>query len=157
NILAVRKQSVKEVVEEHWARFGRNYYTRHDYEAVDSDIARQLVADLRGKLASLPGTTVNGLTIEKADDFAYRDPVDGSVSEHQGIRIYFPEGGRVVLRLSGTGTAGATIRIYIEHYEADAAKHNLDTQETLAPYIEAAEQIAEVKKRSGRDAPSVVT
>ncbi len=115
------------------------------------------MADLRGKLASLPGTTVNGLTIEKADDFAYRDPVDGSISEHQGIRIYFPEGGRVVLRLSGTGTSGATIRIYVERYEADTARHNLDTQETLAPYIEAAEQIAEVKKRSGRAEPSVVT
>jgi phosphoglucomutase len=157
NILAVRKESVKAIVEEHWARFGRNYYTRHDYEAVDSDIANKLVADLRGKLSSLPGTTVNGLKIEKADDFAYHDPVDHSVSEHQGIRIYFPDGGRVVLRLSGTGTSGATIRIYIERYEADTAKHNLDTQETLAALIDAAEQIAEVKKRSGRDAPSVVT
>ncbi|WP_449414791.1 alpha-D-glucose phosphate-specific phosphoglucomutase [Ochrobactrum teleogrylli] len=157
NILAVRKESVKAIVEEHWARFGRNYYTRHDYEAVNSDIANKLVTDLRAKLSSLPGTTVNGLKIEKADDFAYHDPVDHSVSEHQGIRIYFPDGGRVVLRLSGTGTSGATIRIYIERYEADTAKHNLDTQETLAALIDAAEQIAEVKKRSGRDAPTVVT
>ncbi len=157
NILAVRKESVKAIVEEHWARFGRNYYTRHDYEAVDSDIAKQLVADLRGKLASLPGTSVNGLKIEKADDFAYHDPIDHSVSEHQGIRIYFEGGARVVLRLSGTGTSGATIRIYIERYEADQAKHNLDTQETLATLIDAAEQIAEVKKRSGRTEPSVVT
>jgi len=157
NILAVRKESVKAIVEEHWARFGRNYYTRHDYEAVDSDIAKQLVADLRGKLASLPGTSVNDLKIEKADDFAYHDPIDHSVSEHQGIRIYFEGGARVVLRLSGTGTSGATIRIYIERYEADQAKHNLDTQETLATLIDAAEQIAEVKKRSGRTEPSVVT
>jgi len=157
NILAVRKESVKAIVEEHWARFGRNYYTRHDYEAVDSDIAKQLVADLRGKLASLPGTSVNGLKIEKADDFAYHDPIDHSVSEHQGIRIYFEGGARVVLRLSGTGTSGATIRIYIERYEADQAKHNLDTQETLATLIDAAEQIAEVKKRSGRTEPSVIT
>ncbi len=157
NILAVRKESVKAIVEEHWARFGRNYYTRHDYEAVDSDIAKQLVADLRGKLASLPGTSVNGLKIEKADDFAYHDPIDHSVSEHQGIRIYFEGGARVVLRLSGTGTSGATIRIYIERYEADQAKHDLDTQETLATLIDAAEQIAEVKKRSGRTEPSVVT
>lgn len=133
NILAVRKQSVKAIVEEHWARFGRNYYTRHDYEAVDSGIAKTLVADLRGKLASLPGTTVNGLKIEKADDFAYHDPVDHSVSEHQGIRIYFEGGSRVVLRLSGTGTSGATIRIYIERFEADQARHDLDTQETLPP------------------------
>lgn len=157
NILAVRKESVKAIVEEHWARFGRHYYTRHDYEAVDSDIAKQLVADLRGKLASLPGTSVNGLKIEKADDFAYHDPIDHSVSEHQGIRIYFEGGARVVLRLSGTGTSGATIRIYIERYEADQAKHDLDTQETLATLIDAAEQIAEVKKRSGRTEPSVVT
>ncbi len=157
NILAVRKESVKAIVEEHWARFGRNYYTRHDYEAVDSDIAKQLVADLRGKLASLPGTSVNGLKIEKADDFAYHDPIDHSVSEHQGIRIYFEGGARVVLRLSGTGTSGATIRIYIERYEADKAKHNLDTQETLATLIDAAEKIAEVKKRSGRTEPSVIT
>ncbi|MEJ5083951.1 alpha-D-glucose phosphate-specific phosphoglucomutase [Brucella pseudogrignonensis] len=157
NILAVRKESVKAIVEEHWARFGRNYYTRHDYEAVDSDIAKQLVADLRGKLASLPDTSVNGLKIEKADDFAYHDPIDHSVSEHQGIRIYFEGGARVVLRLSGTGTSGATIRIYIERYEADQAKHDLDTQETLATLIDAAEQIAEVKKRSGRTEPSVVT
>jgi phosphoglucomutase len=157
NILAVRKESVKAIVEEHWARFGRNYYTRHDYEAVDSDIAKKLVADLRDKLASLPGTSVNGLKIEKADDFAYHDPIDHSVSEHQGIRIYFEGGARVVLRLSGTGTSGATIRIYIERYEADQAKHNLDTQETLATLIDAAEQIAEVKKRSGRTEPSVIT
>ncbi|PWL19393.1 alpha-D-glucose phosphate-specific phosphoglucomutase [Falsochrobactrum shanghaiense] len=157
NILAVRKQSVKAIVEEHWARFGRNYYTRHDYEAVDSDIAKTLVADLRGKLATLPGTHVNGLQVVKADDFAYHDPVDHSVSEHQGIRIYFEGGGRVVLRLSGTGTSGATIRIYIERYEADQARHDLDTQETLAALIDAAEKIAEVKKRSGRPEPSVIT
>ena len=157
NILAVRKESVKDIVEEHWARFGRNYYTRHDYEAVDSDIAKTLVADLRGKLDLLPGLRVNKLKIEKADDFAYHDPIDHSVSEHQGIRIYFEGGARVVLRLSGTGTSGATIRIYIERYEADTAKHNLDTQETLAVLIDAAEQITQVKKRSGRTEPSVIT
>ncbi len=157
NILAVRKQSVKAIVEEHWARFGRNYYTRHDYEAVDSDIANKLVADLRARLASLPGTTVNGLKVEKADDFAYHDPIDHSVSEHQGIRLYFEGGGRVVLRLSGTGTSGATIRVYIERYEADPARHDLDTQETLKPLIDAGEAIAEVKKRSGRTEPDVVT
>lgn len=157
NILAQRKQSVQAIVEDHWSRFGRNYYTRHDYEAVDSDIANQLVSDLRSKLASLPGKLVSGLKIEKADDFAYHDPIDNSVSEHQGIRIYFEGGGRVVLRLSGTGTSGATIRIYIERYEADRTLHNLNTQETLSALIDAAEEIAEVKKRSGRDAPTVIT
>lgn len=157
NILAQRKQSVQAIVEDHWSRFGRNYYTRHDYEAVDSDIANQLVSDLRNKLASLPGKVVSGLKIEKADDFAYHDPIDNSVSEHQGIRIYFEGGGRVVLRLSGTGTSGATIRIYIERYEADRTLHNLNTQETLSALIDAAEEIAEVKKRSGREAPTVIT
>lgn len=157
NILAQRKQSVQAIVNDHWSRFGRNYYTRHDYEAVDAGIANQLVSDLRNKLASLPGKVVNGLKIEKADDFAYHDPIDNSVSEHQGIRIYFEGGGRLVLRLSGTGTSGATIRIYIERYEADRTLHNLDTQETLSALIDAAEEIAEVKKRSGRDAPTVIT
>ncbi|MFC4626378.1 alpha-D-glucose phosphate-specific phosphoglucomutase [Daeguia caeni] len=157
NILAVRKESVKAIVEGHWAKFGRNYYTRHDYEEVDADIAQKLVTDLRARLASLPGSTVNGLRITKADDFAYHDPIDHSVSEHQGVRIYFEGGGRVVLRLSGTGTSGATIRIYIERFEADQSRHNLDTQETLAALIEAAEQIAEVKKRSRRSGPSVIT
>ncbi len=157
NILAVRKESVKAIVEEHWARFGRNYYTRHDYEAVDSDIAKKLVADLRGKLATLAGTSVGGLKVEKADDFTYNDPIDHSVSANQGVRIYFEGGGRVVLRLSGTGTSGATIRVYIERYEADPAKHDLDTQETLKPLIDAAEALAEIKKRSGRTEPDVVT
>ena len=157
NIIAVRKESVKSIVEEHWARFGRNYYTRHDYEAVDADIAKKLVADLRGRLASLPGSSANGLKIEKADDFAYHDPIDGSVSEHQGIRIYFEGGGRFVIRLSGTGTSGATIRAYIERYEADQTRHDLDTQQTLAQITEAGEELAEIRKRSGRKQPDVIT
>jgi phosphoglucomutase len=157
NILAVRAESCKQIVTEHWATYGRNYYSRHDYEEVESDRANALVAELRAKLGSLPGTSVRGLKIAKADDFAYHDPVDGSVSEHQGIRILFEGGSRVVLRLSGTGTSGATLRVYIERYEPDKARHDLDTQEALADLIAAADDIAGIKSHTGRDKPSVIT
>jgi len=157
NILAVRGESCKEIVTEHWATYGRNYYSRHDYEEVESDRANALVDELRAKLGSLPGTSVRGLKIVKADDFAYHDPVDGSVSEHQGIRILFEGGSRVVLRLSGTGTSGATLRVYIERYEPDEARHDLDTQEALADLIAAADDIAGIKSHTGRNKPSVIT
>ena len=114
NLLAVRKQSVAEIVREHWQRFGRNYYSRHDYEALPVDAAETVMADLRNRLATLPGRVVEGLTVEAADDFAYRDPVDGSVSTGQGLRVRFAGGSRLVLRLSGTGTEGATIRLYLD-------------------------------------------
>ncbi|MGX8009101.1 alpha-D-glucose phosphate-specific phosphoglucomutase [Mesorhizobium sp. ORM8.1] len=157
NILAVRAESCKQIVTEHWATYGRNYYSRHDYEEVESDRANALVDELRAKLGSLPGTSVRGLKIAKADDFAYHDPVDGSVSEHQGIRILFEGGSRVVLRLSGTGTSGATLRVYIERYEPDKNRHDLDTQEALADLIAAADDIAGIKSHTGRDKPSVIT
>ncbi|MBZ9865478.1 alpha-D-glucose phosphate-specific phosphoglucomutase [Mesorhizobium sp. CA15] len=157
NILAARGESCKDIVTGHWETYGRNYYSRHDYEEVESDRANALVDELRAKLGSLPGTTVRGLKIAKADDFAYRDPVDGSVSEHQGIRILFEGGSRVVLRLSGTGTSGATLRLYIERYEPDKARHDLDTQEALADLIAAADDIAGIKSHTGRNKPSVIT
>jgi len=157
NIIAARGESAKQIVEKHWAEYGRNYYSRHDYEEVESDRANALVAELRGKLASLPGTSVRGMKIAAADDFAYHDPVDGSVSEHQGIRVMFEGGSRVVFRLSGTGTSGATLRVYIERYEPDKARHNLDTQEALAELIAAADDIAGIKSHTGRDKPSVIT
>ncbi|MDG4876444.1 alpha-D-glucose phosphate-specific phosphoglucomutase [Mesorhizobium sp. WSM4935] len=157
NILAARGESCKDIVTQHWETYGRNYYSRHDYEEVESDRANALVDELRAKLASLPGTTVRGLKIAKADDFAYHDPVDGSVSEHQGIRILFEGGSRVVLRLSGTGTSGATLRVYIERYEPDKARHDLDTQEALADLIAAADDIAGIKSHTGRNKPSVIT
>ncbi|PBB19552.1 alpha-D-glucose phosphate-specific phosphoglucomutase [Mesorhizobium sp. WSM4313] len=157
NILAARGESCKDIVTKHWETYGRNYYSRHDYEEVESDRANALVDELRAKLGSLPGTTVRGLKIAKADDFAYRDPVDGSVSEHQGIRILFEGGSRVVLRLSGTGTSGATLRLYIERYEPDKARHDLDTQEALADLIAAADDIAGIKSHTGRNKPSVIT
>ncbi|MER8692860.1 alpha-D-glucose phosphate-specific phosphoglucomutase [Mesorhizobium opportunistum] len=157
NILAARGESCKQVVTEHWAAYGRNYYSRHDYEEVESDRANALVDELRAKLGSLPGTNVRGLKIANADDFAYHDPVDGSTSEHQGIRVLFEGGSRVVFRLSGTGTSGATLRVYIERYEPDKARHDLDTQEALADLIAAADDIAGIKSHTGRNKPSVIT
>ncbi|MER8633426.1 alpha-D-glucose phosphate-specific phosphoglucomutase [Mesorhizobium opportunistum] len=157
NILAARGESCKQVVTEHWAAYGRNYYSRHDYEEVESDRANALVDELRAKLGSLPGTSVRGLKIANADDFAYHDPVDGSTSEHQGIRVLFEGGSRVVFRLSGTGTSGATLRVYIERYEPDKARHDLDTQEALADLIAAADDIAGIKSHTGRNKPSVIT
>lgn len=157
NILAVRKQSVSEIMHEHWQTYGRNYYSRHDYEEVTSDSANTLMDDLRAKLPTLKGTSIQGMVIEHADDFAYHDPIDHSVSQHQGIRILFKGGSRVVVRLSGTGTAGATIRIYLERYEADASKHDLETQASLAPLIAAALDLTQIRHYTGRDKPSVIT
>ncbi|MFD9899628.1 alpha-D-glucose phosphate-specific phosphoglucomutase [Mesorhizobium sp. UC74_2] len=157
SVLAARGESAKEIVTGHWAEYGRNYYSRHDYEEVDSARANALVDELRAKLATLVGTVVRGLNVAAADDFSYHDPVDGSVSQKQGIRILFEGGSRVVLRLSGTGTSGATLRVYIERYEPDPSKHGLDTQEALADLIAAADDIAGIKRHTGRDKPSVIT
>ena len=157
NILAVRRQPVKAIVEEHWRTYGRNYYTRHDYEEVASDAANGLMAHLREQLAGLPGRTLGAFTVGTADDFAYTDPVDGSTSKAQGIRVLFTDGSRIVFRLSGTGTVGATLRVYIERYEPDASRQAQDTQAALAPLIAIAEELAGIRARTGRDAPSVVT
>jgi phosphoglucomutase len=157
NILAVRNESVKDIVTRHWAAFGRNYYSRHDYEEVATDAANGLVDNLRAQLASLPGKAFGDLKVREADDFAYHDPVDGSISKNQGIRILFEGGSRVVFRLSGTGTSGATLRVYIERYEPDASRHDIETQAALADLIAVAEEIAGIKARTGRNAPSVVT
>ncbi len=157
NILAERKQSIAEIVRDHWKTYGRHYYSRHDYEAVEKAAGDSVMTSLREKLASLPGQQAGTLTIEKADDFSYHDPVDGSVSDKQGIRVFYTNGARSIFRLSGTGTEGATLRVYLEQYEADATKHDHDLQEALAPVIEAAEAIAEIKARTGRSSPSVIS
>jgi phosphoglucomutase len=157
NILAARKQSAKAIVEAHWRDYGRNYYARHDYEAIDSAAANGLVDALRKRLPNLPGLKVGDLTVASADDFAYHDPVDGSTSSRQGIRILFEGGSRVVFRLSGTGTSGATLRVYIERYEPDPAGQGMETQAALADLIAAAETLASIRARTGRAAPDVIT
>ncbi len=157
NIIAARKESVKQIVEKHWKEYGRNYYSRHDYEEVETEKANALVDALRVSLATLPGKTVQGLKVASADDFAYHDPVDGSVSKNQGIRVMFEGGSRVVFRLSGTGTSGATLRVYFERYEPDADKQDIETQTALANLIRAADDIAGIVKHTGRDKPTVIT
>lgn len=157
NILAVRRESVRAIAEGHWSRFGRNYYARHDYEGVDSAAADALMAELRGKLGVLPGTSVGQLRIAEADDFAYLDPIDGSESRQQGIRILFDGGSRIVFRLSGTGTSGATIRAYIERYEPADGDLGQDTGDAIADLIAAVETVAGIARHTGRTAPDVVT
>lgn len=157
NILAARRQSVAEIVREHWRLYGRNYYTRHDYEAVDSKAADGLVNALRAKTAELPGQRLGSYTVDYADDFRYLDPIDDSVSDKQGVRIGFKDGSRIVYRLSGTGTEGATLRVYIEAYEPDPARHDLDTQQALAELIGIANSLAGIRERTGREAPTVIT
>lgn len=157
NILAVRRQPVAAILADHWARFGRNYYSRHDFEAIESARADAMMSALRAGLASLPGRQVAGMTITAADDFAYADPVDGSVSKGQGVRVMFEGGARFVMRLSGTGTDGATLRLYLERYAAGPQGLDLDPQEALAPVIAAAEQLAGIAAHTGRSAPDVVT
>ncbi|MDR3474034.1 MAG: alpha-D-glucose phosphate-specific phosphoglucomutase [Devosia sp.] len=157
NILAVRQQSVDAIVKDHWATYGRNYYTRHDYEEVDAGIANKLVDDLRAKLPGLVGQSFGGLKVAYADDFTYHDPIDGSVSGKQGIRVGFADGSRIVLRLSGTGTVGATLRLYLERYEPAHGQHDLDTQAALKPLIDLSEGLAGIRERTGRSAPTVIT
>ena len=157
NILAVRGESVADVLKGHWAEYGRNYYSRHDYEGVDAEAANAMMEGLIGRLPSLAGESVAGRTVEMAEEFAYDDPVDGSRSEHQGVRIGFEGGGRVVFRLSGTGTVGATLRVYLEDVETEAAALQREPQEALADMIAAAEALAGIKGATGREAPDVIT
>ncbi|WP_322964364.1 alpha-D-glucose phosphate-specific phosphoglucomutase [Sphingomonas fuzhouensis] len=155
NILAASGKSVDQIARDHWATYGRNYYARHDYEGVESERADALMADLRAKLPTLPGESFAGLTVETADDFAYTDPTDQSVSRNQGIRVLFEGGSRVVFRLSGTGTSGATLRVYLERYSADQLDR--ETPEMLADIIAAADEIAGITQHTGRTEPDVVT
>jgi phosphoglucomutase len=157
NILAVREQSVEDIMRDHWRRFGRNYYSRHDYEEIDLDAANALVEHLRSQTATLQGQAFGAYRVEAADDFSYTDPVDGSVSANQGVRVLFEGGSRIVFRLSGTGTKGATLRVYVERFESDPRHHDQDTQETLADLIGIAEELAQIRQRTGRAAPTVIT
>jgi phosphoglucomutase len=157
NILAVRKIPVADLAAEHWARFGRNYYARHDYEALPTDKANALIEELTAALPHLPGKAFGPLTIETADSFSYVDPVDGSVSRNQGLRILFEGGSRVVFRLSGTGTEGATLRVYLERYAPVGGRLAEATPDMLAELIAAADAIAGITRHTGRTAPDVVT
>jgi len=157
NILAVRRQTVEDIVREHWARFGRNFYSRYDYESLPTEAANGLMQHLRDNFARLTGKTFGRYAIEKCDDFSYSDPVDGSISQNQGIRILFADGSRIIFRLSGTGTEGATLRVYLEAFEADVSRHHLDAQDALQELIQIALDISELRERSGRDRPTVIT
>jgi phosphoglucomutase len=157
NILAVTGKSVEDLVRTHWQAYGRNFYSRHDYEEVASQPANELVDRLRGMLGDLPGKKFGNYEVEYADDFSYTDPVDGSVSQKQGIRIGFTDGSRMIFRLSGTGTKGATLRVYLESYEPDSSKHDLDTQAALQPLIDLAQEIAQIRQFTQREKPTVIT
>ena len=155
SIIAATRKSVAEIVHDHWQRFGRSYYQRHDYEALDADAAQQMIAGLRARLPSLAGSAFAGGVIARADDFSYTDPVDESVSAGQGIRILLADGSRVVCRLSGTGTQGATLRIYLERYRADGGAGELD--EILAPLVEAAKELLQLRAYCDREEPDIIT
>jgi phosphoglucomutase len=157
NIVAVRRQSVETITREHWAHFGRNVYSRHDYEAIPTDAANGVMQHLKDSFATLPGKTFGSYTVDCCDDFSYTDPVDGSISTGQGIRILFTDGSRIVFRLSGTGTEGATLRIYLEAYEPDVSHHHLDAQVALAELIAIAGQLSELVERTSRLQPTVIT
>jgi len=157
NILAVRQESVEDIVRSHWQTYGRNYYSRHDYEEIETEKANQLVDQLQAKLPTLKDQKFGSYQVEYSDNFSYTDPVDHSVSKNQGIRIGFTDGSRIVFRLSGTGTKGATLRVYLESYEPDPTKHNLDPQEALGELIKIADEIAQIKTITGRQQPTVIT
>ncbi|AIT09204.1 phosphoglucomutase [Candidatus Francisella endociliophora] len=157
NLVAATDKSIDELVVDHWQKFGRNFYSRHDYEAIDSDIANQIMSSLREKVASLAGATLLGEKVKLADDFSYTDPIDGSVSAKQGIRVIFEDDSRVVFRLSGTGTQGATLRVYLEKYESDSNKFSVPTQKALEKLIDIAEDLSQVKKLTAMPEPTVVT
>lgn len=157
NILAVRRQSVAQIMAEHWATYGRNYYARHDYEAIAKDRADALMAALQDQIATLPGSVNSGGTIKSADDFAYTDPTDQSVSRNQGIRLLFEDGSRIVFRLSGTGTEGATLRVYIERYVDQTGELGLETADALQPLVRAAQELADIQGFTGMKRPSVIT
>ncbi len=157
NILARRRLPVEEIVHRHWAEFGRNIYSRHDYEALPAVVAAGVMAQVKGQFATLPGSSFGDYRVKFCDDFSYTDPIDGSLSSGQGLRIGFDDGSRIVFRLSGTGTEGATLRIYLEAFEADPARHRVDAQQALAALIRIADEVSQLRPRTGRAEPTVIT
>lgn len=152
-----KKISVEEIAKEHWAEYGRNVYSRHDYEAIPTGAANGVMAHIKSQFAELPNRAFGRYIVNTCDDFSYTDPIDGSISTGQGIRILFKCGSRIVFRLSGTGTEGATLRIYLEAFEPDVKNHHLDAQVALAEMIQIAVQISQLKLRTNRDVPTVIT
>ena len=157
NILAVRRLSVEKIVFEHWAKFGRNVYSRYDYEGLPIEVAQGVMSHIQDNFSTLTGMKFGQYTVKLCDDFSYTDPVDGSISSKQGVRIIFTDGSRIIYRLSGTGTEGATLRIYLEAYDANVSNHHLDAQVALAELVKIALDISELKKRTGLDKPTVIT
>jgi phosphoglucomutase len=157
NILAVRRLSVEEVVYRHWAEYGRNVYSRHDYEALPSAVAAGIMAQVQGRFGELPGKVFGDYRVKFCDDFSYTDPIDGSLSKGQGLRIVMDDGSRIVFRLSGTGTEGATLRIYLEAFEADPKRQKVDAQHALGELIRIADELSQLKQRTGRERPTVIT
>ena len=157
NIIAAKKQGVEAILLAHWREFGRNVYSRHDYESIPTDAANSVIAHIKSQFTTLPNQSFGRYTVKTCDDFSYLDPIDGSISSNQGTRILFTDGSRIVFRLSGTGTEGATLRIYLEAFEPDTAKHYLDAQVALAEMIQIALQISQLVERTGRTAPTVIT
>ncbi|MDZ4211786.1 MAG: alpha-D-glucose phosphate-specific phosphoglucomutase [Methylotenera sp.] len=157
NIIAAKQMSVEAILMAHWAEFGRNVYSRHDYESIPTEAANSVIAHIKGQFSSLPNQKLGSYTVKTCDDFSYHDSIDGSISNNQGIRILFTDGSRIVFRLSGTGTEGATIRIYLEAYDPDTKNHHLDAQVALAEMIKIALQISQLVEKTGRVAPTVIT
>ena len=157
NVLAKKGMSVEQILMAHWAEFGRNVYSRHDYEAIPTDAANSVIDHIKSQFSTLPSQSFGTYKVRTCDDFSYHDPIDGSISNNQGIRILFEDGSRIVFRLSGTGTEGATIRIYLEAFDPDVRNHHLDAQVALAEMIKIALKISELKERTGRDTPTVIT
>ena len=157
SIIAIREQPIEAIVESHWRDYGRDYFTRHDYEGVDSAQAKLMIQSIQDKLEALVGKDFNGLNVTQADEFSYVDPVDESVTQGQGIRIFFSGGERIVMRLSGTGTAGATLRVYLDKYETEPSLLQQDPQVALSSLIKASREIAQIPEFLGRSAPDVIT
>ena len=157
NVLAATHLSVQEIADRHWKRFGRHYYVRHDYDELPAATATQVMQNLAGQLGDLPGKTFGDYTVTSADEFSYQDPVDGSLAANQGLRIVFGDAARLIMRLSGTGTKGATLRLYLERYENHESSLGWKTNEALAPLVGIAEKIARIGEITGRRTPSVIT
>ena len=157
NLIAKKNTSVQSILDEHWATYGRNYYVRHDYEEVEIDKAKTVMDQLEAQLPKLIGSQLHGRVVSYADNFSYTDPIDNAVSSHQGLRIGFSDGARLVFRLSGTGTQGATIRVYLESYEADISKQHLSSEEALSELVAIALEVSQIEEITGRKAPDVIT